>query len=389
MGKPKLYVILSRIPFPLDKGDKLRAFHQLKTLSKNYSIHLCCLSDKPITELQVLELSSFTSTITVHVLNKWKQYWQLLTALLSVKPFQIHYFYQRKIAKAISKQIDTLNPDFIYCQLIRVAEYVKDIHHIPKTMDYMDAFSMGMIRQASINKGVKRYLMKVEGERLKQYENRIFDYFNHHTIISEQDKQFINHTANYTIKVVPNGIDDSFLNCNNSVEKQYDIVFVGNLSYAPNIDSCLFIIDELLPELIVKQPNIKILLAGTSPSEKIVEKSKDKDNIFISGWVEDIRTSYLSSKICIAPLFIGTGLQNKLLESMALGIPCITTSLANNALKAEPNSEILIANSLQDFTAQIDYLLTDDNAYKSIVNNGKLFVKSHFNWKASSETIPF
>ena len=334
-------------------------------------------------------LSTFTASLTVHRLNKGVQYWKLIVALFSTKPFQVHYFYQRRIAKAISRQIDQIKPDFIYCQLIRVAEYVKDIHHISKTLDYMDAFSVGMFRQASINKGFKKYVMKIEGERLKRYENRIFDYFNHHTIISEQDKQLISHTANYTIQVVPNGIDESFLNFVSDDEKKFDLVFVGNLNYAPNIDSCLFIIDVLLPALLKQFPDIKILLAGTSPNEKILSRAIDNKNVEVSGWVDDIRMSYISSKICIAPLFIGTGLQNKLLESMALGVPCITTSLANNALKAKPNLDILIADSLEEFITKIEILLTSKTTYDNISANGKTFVESHFNWNASTETIPF
>lgn len=377
------------MPFPLDKGDKLRAYHQIKALAKHYSIHLTCLADKPVTTAQTNALADMTSSFTVHVLNKRTQYWQFLVGLFSQKPFQVHYFYQSKIAKKINKQIEDLNPNFIYCQLIRVTEYVKNIHHIPKTLDYMDAFSIGMMRQASINKGLKRYAMKIEGDRLKRYENRIFDYFNHHTIISEQDKQLINHTANYSISVVPNGIDDSFLNHQLAVAKKYDLVFVGNLNYAPNVDSCLFIIDELLPAIESKLGAVKILLAGTNPNERIVEKAKINPSISLSGWVDDIRTSYLSSKICIAPLFIGTGLQNKLLESMALGIPCITTSLANNALKAKAGSDILIANSLPEYIDAIGKLLDNDELYQTISQNGKSFVAAQFNWESSVESIPF
>ncbi|MDX1350360.1 MAG: glycosyltransferase family 4 protein [Putridiphycobacter sp.] len=387
--KPIIFVILSRVPLPLDKGDKLRAYHQIKALAKENEVHLTCLADRRLSATEKTDLAALAHKVTVYRLQKWVQYWQLFLAIFSTKPFQVHYFYQRKIATSISKQIDQLEPDYIYCQLIRVSEYVKDIHHIPKTIDYMDALSVGMMRQASINSGVKRYVMKLEGERLKRYENRIFDYFNHHTIISEQDKQLISHTANYSIKVVPNGIDDSFLSYNKPVEKVYDLVFVGNLNYAPNVDSCMFIIDELLPALQKTKPDVRILLAGTNPNDKIIEKAKYRPNITISGWVDDIRACYLSSEICIAPLFIGTGLQNKLLESMALGVPCITTSLANNALKAKPNSEILIANTLQDYEQLISKLLKDKELYQTISQNGKSFVKSHFNWESSVASIPF
>ncbi|MFK8044431.1 MAG: glycosyltransferase [Crocinitomicaceae bacterium] len=382
-------MILSRVPYPLDKGDKLRAYHQLIALSKKYDIHLTCLTESEIDKNQRKELECYTKSLTIHKLNRWVQYWRLFLALFSHKPFQIHYFYQKKIAKKISRQIEALQPNFIYCQLIRVAEYVKDIHHISKTLDYMDALSVGMARQASINKGLRKYAMNVEGDRLKQYENRIFDYFNHHTIISEQDKQLVSHTANYSIHVVPNGIDESFLNCELNCETEYDLVFVGNLNYAPNIDSCLYIIDELLPALKLNHPEIQVLLAGTSPSQKILDRAENYKNITISGWVDDIRTCYLSSKICIAPLFIGTGLQNKLLESMALGIPCVTTDLANNALKAKSDSEILLANSLEEFKLKIDLLLSDTKLYNDISKSGKLFVKSKFNWQNSTNSIPF
>ena len=308
--------------------------------------------------------------------------------LFSQKPFQVGYFFQKRIKHKVLEQIEAFSPDVIYCQLVRVAEYVKDIHNISKTIDYMDAFSKGMLRRSEIEKGIKKYLLKLEGERLRIYENRIFDYFDNHTIISEQDRFYIGHSNNHTIKVIENGIDSGFFDYEKDPQKEYDLVFVGNLNYAPNISCCEFLIEQLYPELIKETPGLKVLLAGANPHERISSKIKDNPNIELSGWVEDIRDSYLSGKVFVAPLFIGTGLQNKLLEAMALGVPCITTSLANNALGAQVNSEVLIADSVQDFVKSIHELKTDDAKYAEITTNAKAFVKQHFNWRESTGRIP-
>ena len=112
-------------------------------------------------------------------------------------------------------------------------------------------------------------------------------------------------------------------------------------------------------------------------------------NVTISGWVDDIRESYLKGKIFIAPLFIGTGLQNKLLEAMALNTPCITTSLANNALGGKTGSELIIADTLVEFENGINLLLNDSIYSNQLTKNAQQFVKENFNWETSVNQIPF
>ena len=388
-AKKKIVVVLSRVPYPLEKGDKLRAYYQIKELSKTYSVSLCCLTEEKISKPAKKELEKITDEFHVFKLKKWLIYWNVFKTTFSQKPFQVGYFFQHKIKKEITNCIRSFEPDFIYCQLIRAAEYVKDIYDFPKTIDYMDAFSKGMLRRADISKGLKRYLLKLEGERLKRYENRIFDYFDNHIIISEQDKKYITHSKNDTIQVVENGIDDSFFNYTSLSPKTYDLVFVGNLSYAPNVECCHYIIDYIFPELIKRLPSAKILLAGVTPHASIVSKVEGIENITVSGWLRDIREGYVSGKLFVAPLFIGTGLQNKLLEAMALGVPCITTSLANNALKAKPDEAILIANSTFEFVDSIMNLLENESKYNDLSTAASQFVKHQFNWRESTGKIKF
>ena len=145
--KKKLFVISSRVPYPLDKGDKLRLYHQLNHLNKEFEIMLVSLSENGENKEAQIKLNSFVDHVHVIPLKKWKIYINLALGFLGRKPFQVYYFYQRNTHKKIKSLIESFEPDYIYCQLLRSAEYVKDYHHIPKTLDFQDAFSKGIERR--------------------------------------------------------------------------------------------------------------------------------------------------------------------------------------------------------------------------------------------------
>ena len=382
----KIVVLLSRFPYPLEKGDKLRAYHQIKELTKRHEVILCSLTDTKIEQAWVKELQNCCTELHIFKLKKPLIYWNALKQVLTNKPYQMGYFFQRSIQQKIGRIIKNAQPDHIYCQLVRTTEYVKNIHDIPKTLDYMDALSKGMHRRAEITTGIKKKLFLIEGKRLAEYENRIFDYFNHHTIISEQDKALINHPQKDQIKVIENGISAEFSNYVKAVERSFDIVFTGNMNYPPNVECAEYIVNEIYPILKKSRPETRILLSGTSPHQRVSALALD-DKIVVTGWVEDIRDSYAQGKLFLAPLFIGTGLQNKLLEAMAMGLPAITTPLANNALKAVHGDSVIIANKADDFASAVIDLLDNAEKWNLISKNGQELVNSTFDWAKSVEKL--
>lgn len=203
----RLFVLLSRVPWPLEKGDKLRAYHQLKLLAKDHKIFLCCLSDKKIDRDAIDHLKEIIPDMEIIYLKRYLIVWRMISAVFSSRPFQIHYFFQRRALRRVHALIDSFKPDHIYCQLIRTTEYVKNLHQYEKTLDYMDALSSGFKRRADNSGVVYKLFFEEEARRLKAYENLIFDYFEHLTIISEQDKQLIFHPDRNKIVVIPNGVE--------------------------------------------------------------------------------------------------------------------------------------------------------------------------------------
>jgi sugar transferase (PEP-CTERM/EpsH1 system associated) len=381
MEKPKLIFLVSRFPYPLEKGDKLRAFYQLKELSKHFEITLIAISEKNILDDQLKMVNLYCKNIEIIRINLFTKFLNLILALIQGKPLQTGYFFSWRGFKKVKKIIKSTEPDHIFCQLIRCAEYVKDYHNCPKTIDYMDALSKGIERRIKQQNLIMKWIFKLEFKRLLAYERTIFDYFENKTIISEQDRNYIFHPEKDKIEVVCNGIDPSFFE-DLSLNKKFDLVFVGNMSYAPNIEAVHFILFNILK----KNPHLTCLISGANPSKSLIEKCSQNKNVTIIGWVDDIRTSYQKGKMFVAPMMIGTGMQNKLLEAMASGLPCITTTMTNNAINAEDKKEILVADSPEEYHEIINNLLLNSESIKQIGLSGKNFVQKNYSW--DNVTIP-
>jgi len=375
-------IVTSRFPFPLEKGDKLRIYHQIKHLSKHFEIHLISTSEHKVNKSDVDQLKSFCASIHVFPISLLQKLTGVFTKLFSKKPIQVGYFHHYSIQKKIDRILKDIRPQHIYCQLIRTAEYVKNYHDCPKTIDYMDAFSKGMERRSKNAGFIYKYIFETEYKRLVYYENSIFEYFEHHTIISEQDKQYIFHKNRDQIQVIPNGVDATFIEDRTLVPKNIDLVFTGNMSYPPNVTAAQFIVKEVLPLLPDK---IRVKIAGSSPTKEVLNLASTR--VEVTGYLEDIKTAYSSAEVFIAPMFLGTGLQNKLLEAMALGIPCITTSMANNALGANPEKEILIADTAEAFALQIERLQENPRLKQELIDNGRSFIVNNYKWSSVTDKL--
>ena len=375
MTRKKIVIMATRFPFPIEKGDKLRTYYLLKSLHKTHDLYLISLSEETISEDQLNEIKAFTKEIHLFTLSKIGKYFRLIWGLFNSKPLQVNYFTSFKKKRKIEDLLELIKPDHIICQLIRSAEYVKNYHDCPKTIDYMDALSKGMERRINKVNWTSKFIFQLEARRLKDYERRIFNYFEFQTIISKQDRDYISHPDQKKMLVMPNGIDDHYFEAL-KVEKKYDLVFVGNLNYPPNIDAINYLVKEILPSL----PHLKFLISGANPSKSLLHQLDSIPNITITGWVDDIRESYLQGKILIAPMQIGTGMQNKILEAMALGVPSITTTLANNAIMATHQETIWVADTRESIILGIETLLSNEAMYEKIKGNAKEFVRERYNW---------
>lgn len=378
----KIFVLLSRIPWPLEKGDKLRAFNQLKELSRNNEIILCALnSDRKADKKEAFRaLQPFCQSINFIDLPGIGILLNLFIAWISGKPLQTGYFFNVRAAKRIERLIALHKPDVLFGQLIRVAEYLRYINR-PKVIDYQDVFSMGIKRRLEVSSWFMKPFFSTEFRRLQRYEAAVFNEFDVKTIISETDRDLIPHPNKKEILVIPNGVDHDYFSPILS-EKKYDIVFTGNMAYPPNVNAVSFLVQDIMPLVWKELPHTKVLIAGATPDISVRQSASNK--VTVSGWMDDIRQAYAQSHVFVAPMRIGTGLQNKLLEAMSMALPCVTTSLAATPLKASPEKEILIGNTAEEIAEKLIKLLNDAAFANEISSAGHSFVHQQFSWHTAN-----
>lgn len=303
--------------------------------------------------------------------------------MFASRPFQVAYFHSGAIQKKVDALLATHKPDHIFCQLIRAAEYVRHTG-IDKTIDYQDVFSAGLHRRLTYASWFMRPLLRSEYRRVTRYEQQVFDDFDKKVIISFPDRDKIPHEQRDAITVVPNGVDTGFFTPLNK-EKTFDILFTGNMAYPPNVNGAEYLVHEIMPEVWKSMPGATAAIAGASPTAAV--RALASSRVTVTGWVDDIRDYYAGSRVFIAPMRIGTGLQNKVLEAMAMQMPCITSSLANSALRAKPGEEILIGENAGEYARHVVSLLQNSTLRQQVADSGYQFVLDNFNWESTSKTL--
>lgn len=385
----KILVALPRFPYPLEKGDKLRAYNQIKELSKNNEIYLFCVSHTKVLPEHVEQLRPYCQDICCVNSPKLANYKNIVRNYLHTKSLQIGYWDSRKARKAVKEFVRKVQPDVIYSQMVRTMPWISRLPY-PKVMDYQDALSMNTERRMDQARGLWHYILHFEFKMLRSTEYNAFKIFDALTIISEPDSDAIPRPKNGEIHIIPNGVDFDFFDRTKipspaGAAPKWDIVFCGNMGYEPNVHAAQYLVKEVMPLVWKEVPGTTVLLAGANPKHGVSNLASDK--VSVSGYVADIRECYAASSIFVAPMLTGSGLQNKLLEAMAMQLPCVTTSIANDSLGARDGSEVLIGDNAEAFAAHIVSLLRDADKRASLAQSGRQYALDHFSWETSCQQL--
>ncbi|MEP7322592.1 MAG: glycosyltransferase [Saprospiraceae bacterium] len=382
----KLFIISSRFPYPLEKGDKLRLYYQIQELSKYFEIVLCCLTDQVVSELGMTRLRPYCRSIHVFRLHKYSVFFQVVKNYFNGLPAQVSYFLNPGIKEKIKDLIRSESPDHIYCQLIRAAEYVKD-YPLPKTLDYMDCFSLSTYKRALNTSVWTRWFWNLESRLLKKYELAVYTSFNQHTIISSIDASYISgDNKDIPFTLVSNGLDQRFLKDANAT-RDIDILFFGNLSYFSNINAVEFLIKEILPALKRRNKTLRIMIAGAQPEKSLIKLiGYHPDSVTLQANVIDAKVIYKRAKIFVAPITLGTGQQNKVLEAIASGCEVVCSEDVSAGLPGLINY-ISLASSPDEYAELIIKKWDSFDQNRTLRNKAKDFVKENFSWEKNTAPL--
>ncbi|MBP3763292.1 MAG: glycosyltransferase [Bacteroidales bacterium] len=374
----KIAIVLPRFPYPLEKGDKLRAYHQIVELSHHNEVYLFAVSHRRVSPEELAAVEVHCKKVCIVTPPKWVSYKNVVRNYFCTKSLQLGYWDSQRARRACRAFIQEVQPDVIYSQMVRTMPLVARLDY-PKVMDFQDALSMNTERRMEQARCLWRYILHFEFKMLRSTEYKAFRVFDRLTIISESDRDAIPHRRSDEVQIVRNGVDFDYFKPLD-LPKQHDIVFCGNMQYRPNVDAATFLVREVMPLVWERHPGATVMLAGATPKNAV--RNLASDRVIVTGSVDDIRPCYAQSRLFVAPMRLGSGLQNKLLEAMSMGIPCITTPLANEALGATDGQHLLLGSTAGELADRICALL-DDNALRSRLADSALsFVRDRFSWQA-------
>ena len=378
----RILFLTSRLPFPPIGGDKLRVYNFMKYLSEHHEISLISFVTERAENNYIIKYGKDFRDVKTVLLTKERSYYNCIRGIFSSKPLQIYYYHSKQMARLIEFEIQNRDFDLIFVHLFRMAEYVKKLENIIKILDLTDAISLNYERSKKHRKGLFSTIINLlESKRVLRYETSILDYFHRNLLVSNIDKEFLKKfTKSKNLEVVPIGVDLDYFQFYSGIYDPQKIIFLGNMRTFPNEDAVVYFSEQIFPLIKKEFPDINFFIVGTTPSKRVRQLSK-REGIIVTGVVDDVREYLKTAVVSVAPMRSGAGVQNKILESMAIGTPVITSSIGLEGIEAVPNRHILVADEPQQFAEKVIELLRNKGLRTQIAINARKILEEKYSWE--------
>jgi len=407
--------IAHRIPYPPNKGDKIRSFNEIKHLSSSHNVDLVCLADN-IDDLK------FKSDLEKYCRRVFVQHFKISQAklrgfinLIKGKTISVGYFYRKKVQHVIDQWLSDTAYDAIICFSSPMAEYLFRLPFLsqcfskfpqPETrnpkpatrnpqliMDFCDVDSEKWLQYSQRSKFPLNLIYWIENKRLLEYEKKTNKSFDNSVFVSQQEADFFYRLfpEAKNISVIGNGVDHEYFSqlatrtpkLVTRNPQPETLLFTGAMDYWANVDGVLWFCEKILPIVKDRYPKVQFYIVGSNPNPEIKKLGHNNKSINITGFVEDIRPYYNNADICVIPLRIARGIQNKVLEAMSMGKAVVTTSTAVQSIKATSGEHLLVEDNSDKFAEAVSMLLKNHTLRNYLGTNARRFVKSNYNWQGN------
>lgn len=384
----RILLITYRLPTDLCGGDKSTIHHMLKFLSQRHQVVLLSLINSPEQRTQTSLVAPFCERVELINLPRWRSYLNCLLAIPSKSPFQVAYFQCNAFRRRLQQLLSTEHFDVLYGYHLRSAQYVtlpaSRQESVPfRVLDLKPVQSLNLRRMKKhFRSPIKRLLYQEECRRVVKYEPRVVESLDRCLIISDIDRQALDPDCRLSnITINPHGIDtDKFSPPTSGHKHPASIVFCGKMDYDPNVDAAMYFCREIFPLIKEHVPQAKLSLVGSNPPTSILNLARDPA-IEVTGYVDDVGSYLNRSEVAIDPLRIGAGLQNKVLEAMASGLPMVITPIANEGIQATHGRDVLVSGSSHEFAESVVRLLQDPALRSQLGTAARKFVCEGWTWE--------
>lgn len=386
-----IIILAQRVPYPPNKGEKIRTYSQIKYLVEREN-QLIIMSPAE-TEGDVdnaKKLSQDLAGVSAKVFNIKGRRLQLLKGLLTGSALSVENFYCRQLQQSFDHAIQTTKVDAVICTSSAMAKYIFNSQVInqltskPKLiMDFMDLDSDKWQQYQNASTLPMSYIYHREHKLIAAYERKIATTFDTCYLISDKEVDLFNQKIAIAdnVHTLGNGLNpQEFYPASQPPKNSAPVfIFTGVMDYKPNVDAVVWFVEQCWQQIIQHYPKAEFIIAGMNPNSAVNELKKHQ-GITVTGFVDDILPYYHSADYFIAPFRLARGVQNKILQAFACGLPVISTPMGAEGIDCYDDEQILIANSADEFLQQIQRLEADGQLKARIKASALELINEKYSW---------
>lgn len=383
----KLLFITSRLPWPPDRGDRLRTYNLLRVLSRDHKITLVSFYTQNNELFHAENLQKYCEVIHLIHLPVWKSLLSVLTNFWRGIPWQAAYYK----SKPMKELVDDLTKEdvfsTVYIHLFRMAPYLADKQDLYRIVDLTDAISLEILLSLPYRTFFSKLIYQFEQPRIASFECEVAGWADEIWLISDRDRQFLGlKCINGNFITIPNGINPDLFFPKEQTVQDNRLIFVGNFDVAHNIDAINFLAFKIFPLVRSECPDCKLVIAGAGKGKKLSAISQIP-GVVVKGYVENLNDELNEAKLFVAPLRFSAGVQNKVLEAMMAGVPVVTTSPVGAGLGAFAGREIVVGSTASEIANKIIDLLGDEILRQNLSLRGREFILNKFSWQSAVQRL--
>ena len=388
----KLLYLVHRIPYPPNKGDKIRSFHFLKALAEKYEIYLGTFVDDPEDKQYINELKAYCKDSFCVDLQPQLGKLKSLSGFLTGEALSLPYYRNQALQAWVDKTITEQNIHRALIFSSPMAQYLQNHPTVRLIADFVDVDSDKWLQYAASKTWPASWVYRREAKKLLKYEIHIASQAETTLFVSEQEALlFKKLAAVYAEKIgfVNNGVDTKYFDPDLTFNSPFaapeiSIVFTGAMDYWANVDAVVWFAQQVFPLVKQQQPDARFYIVGSKPAKAVQQLAEADAAVIVTGRVADVREYVAHASLVVAPLRIARGIQNKVLEAMAMAKPLVVTPAAMEGIGGDPSLQVVVAESPLEFAEQVVTLL--QNSPVSCPENRR-YVQAEFSWQQNGQRL--
>ncbi len=379
----KILFVCHRFPFPPTSGYTIRPFNIIQHLSQSHEVTVASLVRSEEEAAEGEGIREYCEKYIMPRVNPLAAKFRMVARLLTLAPSSMGYFYSPQLASDIQDELAREKYDLIFVHCSSVAQYVADIKDSVKILDFCDMDSQKWLQYSKFKKFPLSLGYWLEGSKMERAERVLAKKFDLCTCNTRAELDTLDgyNTAHAT-DWFPNGVDLDYFAYASEPYQPDSVCFIGRMDYYPNQQCMIDFCSRVWPQVLAQRPAATLLIIGAAPSKEVCDLARQQ-GVEVTGTVDDVRPHVMRCAVNVAPLIIARGTQNKILESMAMGVPVVCSEVAAAGVDAIPGEHLLTASTAEQYTQAIVSMLADTEKRQQFSRAGRERVADRHAWANS------